>query len=168
MDFVKRILDQRPVIFLAHRGLGANHTTAATNTAALIERVAAVPGARILNSADPDAPNGLEIARAIAALLEYKWREILLDDHDASDLGRHPWDARPPIILDTRASLQLGYVPVGTYAETVSEAVGCLLNAHRTGAVPTTFDSLFSAYSDYAAEDAYLATHAAPNSATAG
>jgi len=164
--FVKRILDQRPAIFLAHRGVGANHPTAAANTAALIERVAAVPGARILNSADPDAPNGLEIARAIAALCEYEWQEILLDDDDASGLGRHPWDARPPIILDTRASLQLGYVPVGTYAETVGGAVGHLVNAHRTGAVPANFGTLFSTYLDYAAEDAYLASRAVPSSAT--
>ena len=88
--FVKRIIDQRPAIFLAHRGLGVNHTTAAVNTAALIERVAAVPGRRILNSADPDAPSGLEIARAIAAVLEYKWQEFLLDDDDASGLGGVP------------------------------------------------------------------------------
>jgi len=161
--FVKRIIDQRPAIFLAHRGLGVNHTTAAANTAALIERVAAVPGARILNSADPDAPNGLEIARAIAALCEYEWQEFLLDDDDASGLGRHPWDARPPIILDTRASLQLGYVPVGTYAETVGGAVGYLVNAHRTGAVPADFGTLFSTYLDYAAEDAYLASRAVPS-----
>jgi nucleoside-diphosphate-sugar epimerase len=163
--FVKRILDQRPTIFLAHRGLGGNHTTAAVNTAALIERVAAVPGARILNSADPDAPNGLEIARAITALLEYAWQELLLDHDDASGLGQHPWDARPPIILDTRASLQLGYVPVGTYAETVGEAIGYLVNANRTGAVPASFDTLFSTYTDYAAEDAYLASRTVPNSA---
>jgi nucleoside-diphosphate-sugar epimerase len=164
--FVKRIIDQRPAIFLANRGLGGNHTTAAVNTAALIERVAAVPGARILNSADPDAPNGLEIARAIAALLEYEWQQLLLDDDDASGLGRHPWDARPPIILDTRASLQLGYVPVGTYAETVGEAIEYLVNAHRTGVVPASFDTLFLTYSDYAAEDAYLASRAVPISAT--
>jgi hypothetical protein len=73
---VKRIIDQRSAIFLAHRELGGNHTTAALNTAALIERVAIVPGARILNSADPDAPNGLEIARAIASILEYEWRNF--------------------------------------------------------------------------------------------
>lgn len=51
------IFDRRPAVFLAHQGLGANHTTAAANLAALAERVAAVPGQRILNSADPDAPN---------------------------------------------------------------------------------------------------------------
>jgi len=165
--FVKRIIDQRPAVFLAHRGAGGNHTTAAVNTAALIERVAAVPGTRILNSADPDAPNGLQIVRAIAAALDYQWQEVLLDDDDPSDLGRHPWDARPPVILDTRASLELGYVPVGTYAETVTEAIGCLVSAHRTDTMPAALDSLFSTYVDYCAEDAYLAARAVPNSATA-
>ena len=67
-----------------------------------------------------------------------------------------------------RTSLQLGYVPVGAYAETVGEAVDCRLNVHRSGVVPATFDTLFSTYSDYAAEDAYLASLAVPNSATAG
>src|SRR5262249_22401105 len=51
--FVKRVLDRRPAVFLAHRGEGTDHTTAAANTAALIERIAAVPGRRVLNSADP-------------------------------------------------------------------------------------------------------------------
>ena len=153
--YVKRILDRRPAIFLAGKGLGANHTTAAANTAALIERVAVVPGPRVLNSADPDAPNGLQIARTIAAYLNYTWREVLLDD-DRLDLGRHPWDARPPIILDTRASLSLGYVPVGTYAETVTAEVDWLLEMHRSGRPPTADEAYFACFFDYAAEDAYL------------
>lgn len=60
--FVKRVLDKRPAVFLANAGLGGDHTTAAANTAALVERVSRVPGARILNSADPDAPNARQIA----------------------------------------------------------------------------------------------------------
>ena len=64
--FVKRVLDQRPAVFLAHRGAGVDHTTAAVNIAALVEAVAATPGQRILNSADPDAPSALEISRTIA------------------------------------------------------------------------------------------------------
>ena len=37
--FVKRVLDRRPAVFLAHRGAGVDHTTAAANIAALIEVV---------------------------------------------------------------------------------------------------------------------------------
>ncbi len=58
--FVKRALDRRPAVFLAHRGEGADHPTAAANIAALIEVAAAKPGTRILNCGDPDVPNGLE------------------------------------------------------------------------------------------------------------
>ncbi|MGH2586432.1 MAG: NAD-dependent epimerase/dehydratase family protein [Dehalococcoidia bacterium] len=154
--FVKRVLDRRPAVFLAHRGEGTDHTTAAVNTAALIERIAAVPGRRVLNSADPDAPSGLEIARTIAGYLGHEWDEILLNDDAEPDLGRHPWDARPPIILDTTASLDLGYVPVGSYAQAVPAALDWLVEAARAGVVPGTEDPFFAPLLDYAAEDRYL------------
>ena len=44
--FVKRVLDRRPAVFLAHRGASVDHTTAAANIAALIEVAAAIPGQR--------------------------------------------------------------------------------------------------------------------------
>lgn len=154
--FVKRVLDRRPAVFLAHRGIGANHTTAAANPAALVEQVAATPGQRILNCADPDAPNGLQIARAIAAYLLHEWEEVLLED-DSLRLGHHPWDARPPIILDTRASLHLGYIPVGTYAKTVTTAIDWLVRQHRRSEMPGTLAPAF----DHAAEDDYL-SHRTP------
>ena len=59
--FVESGLDRRPTALLAAHGSGVVHTTAAANLAALIETVALKPGARILNSADPDAPSALEI-----------------------------------------------------------------------------------------------------------
>ena len=60
---------------LAHRGAGVDHPTAAANIAALVETVA-TPWARILNCADPDAPNGLEISRTIARHLDHVWDEV--------------------------------------------------------------------------------------------
>ena len=54
---VKRALDGRRRLLLARGGHGINHPTAAVNLAALVELCAAQPGTRILNSADPDAPN---------------------------------------------------------------------------------------------------------------
>lgn len=153
--FVKRILDRRPAVFLAHKGLGGNHTTATANTAALIERAAAAPGPRILNSADPDCPNGLQIARTVAACLGHAWQEVLLED-DGSGLGRHPWDQRPPLVLDTRASLRLGYKPAGTYAETVRAEIDWLLAEHRAGRTVAMDDAFFAPFLDYAAEDAWL------------
>ena len=161
--FVKRALDRRPVVLLAHRGEGGDHPSAAVNIAALIEVVAARPGARILNSADPDAPNGLEISRAIAGRLGHTWEEILLEDDAPEGPGRHPWDRRPPVVLDTTAALALGYVPVGDYATTVADVVDWLVESARggedAGLLPTPDDPTFAPLLDYAAEDAYLVSH---------
>ena len=158
--FVKRILDARPVVVLARRGAGVDHPSAAANVAALIECVAAQPGRRILNSADPDAPSALEIARTVAAHLGHTWREVLLSS-DADGLGRTPWDSVPSIVLDTSAATALGYYPAGSYAKTVSEEIDWLRSAARepslAWAVPGANDPFFAPLLDYAAEDRYLA-----------
>ncbi len=154
--FVKRVLDQRPAVFLAHRGAGVDHTTAAANIAALIEVVAAKPGRQILNSADPDAPSALEISRTIARQLDHVWDEVLLDDEADEALGRHPWDAPHPIVLDMTAAAELGYTPVGDYAATVADEVAWLVDTAREN-LPQLDDDYFRPMFDYAAEDRYLA-----------
>lgn len=156
--FVKRVLDRRPAVFLAHRGAGVDHPTAAANIAALIEVVAVKPGRRILNCADPDAPNALEISRTIARLLEHEWDEVLLDDDADPALGRHPWDAPYPIVLDMSAAAELGYTPAGDYAATVADEVEWLVSAARSGeSLPGLDDDYFGPLLDYSAEDRYLA-----------
>ncbi len=159
--FVKRALDRRPVVLLAHRGAGVDHPTAAGNIAALIEVSAGQPGRRILNSADPDAPSALEISRTVASRLAHVRAEVLLDDGADPLLGRHPWDKRPPVVLDMSAAAALGYRPVGDYAATVTAEVDWLVANARSGRdgalLPAgldeeSFDGLF----DYRAEDAYL------------
>ncbi|MGO8961603.1 MAG: NAD-dependent epimerase/dehydratase family protein [Streptosporangiaceae bacterium] len=161
--YVRRVLDRRPAVFLARRGIGTDHTTAAANVAALIETVAAQPGRRVLNSADPDAPNGLQIARTIAAELDHRWEEVLLDPGVEPTLGRHPWDAEYPIVLDMTAACALGYVPAGTYAQTVGAEVDWLVaaaaGAVHGSALPWPDDGYFDAMFDYEAEDSYLAAH---------
>jgi nucleoside-diphosphate-sugar epimerase len=146
--FVKRVLDGRPAVFLAHRGTGVDHPTAAANIAALVETVAAKPGVRILNSADPDAPSGLEIARTVARHLAHTWEEVLVDD---DSLGRHPWDSVPPVVLDTSAAVELGYSPAGDYASTVADELDWLVENGGPA------DGYFAPFLDYAAEDRYLA-----------
>ena len=128
--FVKRVLDRRPAVFLARRGEGTDHTTAAANVAALIETVAAKPGRRILNAADPDAPSALEIARTIGRHLGHDWDEVLLDaDADEEDgLGATPWDALHPVVLDVTAATELGWAPAGDYETTVAEEVDWLVS----------------------------------------
>jgi hypothetical protein len=152
--FVKRALDRRPAVFLAHRGAGVDHTTAAANIAALAEVVAAKPGARVLNIADPDAPSALEIARTIARLLEHEWQEVLLDGDAVGNVGLHPWDRRPPTVLDTSAAVELGYSPVGDYAATVTDEVDWLVAAARR---QDDDDPFFAQLFDYPAEDRLLA-----------
>ncbi len=168
--FVRRVLDRRPAVFLARRGAGVDHTTAAANIAALIETVAAQPGRRVLNSADPDAPSGLEIARTIAALLGYSWEEVLLDAGREPKLGHHPWDAEFPIVLDMTAAEKLGYVPAGNYAQTVAAEVDWLVAMATAAAdmtvLPWLQDDYFDAMFDYAAEDRYLVGR--PAQTTAG
>jgi nucleoside-diphosphate-sugar epimerase len=151
--FVKRVLDRRPAVFLAHQGQGIDHTSAAANIAALLERVAELPGRRILNGADPDAPSGLEIAREVANHLHHSWQEILLDDR-ADNLGAHPWDAPFPIVLDTTAAVELGYEPDGDYASTVTAEIDWLVGQPRQA--PASSDPFFAPFLDYAAEDRYL------------
>lgn len=120
-----------------------SHTTAAVNTAALVEHISGVPGARVLNSADPDAPNARQIARTIARHLGHQWDEVLLDETAPEGIGDHPWGLRPPIILSTVASLELGYEPVGTDGETIARQIDCLLNTAASGADPAAQDSLW-------------------------
>jgi len=160
--FVRRALDRRPAVLLAHRGAGVVHTTAAANLAALVERVAAVPGRRVLNSADPDAPSARQIARTVAARLGHAWEEVLLDAaQSAGGLGRTPWDAPHPVVLDMSAAEALGYRPAGDHAATVADAVDWLAGAARGGEgqhrLPGPDDPYFAPLLDYAAEDRYLA-----------
>ena len=159
--FVRRALDGRRHLLLARGGRGANHPTAAVNLAALAAFCAARPGVRILNSADPDAPDGLAISKIIAAHLAHAWTEILLDESAPGDLGDHPWNTLPPFTLDTSAARRLGFVPVGSYAETVKAEVDWLVRAARSGdpagTLPSPDDPYFLAFFDYAREDAWLA-----------
>jgi nucleoside-diphosphate-sugar epimerase len=177
--FVKRVLDRRPVLFLAHRGAGVDHPTAAANIAALIELAAARPGPRVLNAADPDAPSALEISRVVARHLGHTWDEVLLDDQQAAPgqltppqpapgqpaLGRHPWDRRHPFVLDMTAAARLGYIPAGDYAATVTAAVDWLVAAAQggedAGLVPGPGDEYFAPLLDYRGEDNWLAAHRA-------
>lgn len=154
--FVKRVLDQRPVVFLAHAGQGGDHTTAAVNTAALVECVSSRPGVRVLNSADPDAPNARQIAQTIARHLGHHWEEVLLDETAPEGLGDHPWDFRPPVVLSTRACRELGYEPVGSYAGTIPRQIDWLVRTAASGTDPVAHDPFVRHFLDYRLEDRHL------------
>lgn len=155
--FVKRVIDQRPVVLLAGRGLGADHPTAAVNIAALVETAALQPSSRILNVADPDHPNGNQIAGIVADYLRHTWDRILLDDDAPSDLGRHPWDRRPPVRLDTTSAVNFGYRPVGDFASTIGNEIDWLMAIANHGELDEAHAETGAGTFDYAAEDRYLA-----------
>jgi len=123
---LRRLLDGRARLPLAHRGETINHPTAAANLARLVMTCALAPAQRILNIADPDAPTAAEIVSAIADAYGATL-EVAGLDHDApADLGRSPWAIWPAFTLDTSAASALGYAPVGTYAELVASTVAYL------------------------------------------
>ena len=115
---VDRMLDGERTIGLAAPET-ADHLSAAANVAALIETVAALPGPRILNAADPDTPTATQIVEAIAAQLG--WHGTVVPVPEGSDRGLHPW--RTPMTLDTTAALNLGYRPVGNGLELLADEV---------------------------------------------
>lgn len=162
--FARRALDGRRPLILVDGGRGIDHPTAVDNIASLVATVAARPGARVLNCADPDAPSGLEIARIVADHLGHEWDEVLLPSGAPPGfpgLGSHPWDAPHPIVLDMSAASALGYQPAGDYASTVTKGLDWLVDASNGGAgramLPPEDDPYFARLFDYQSEDRYLA-----------
>ena len=149
--FVKRVLDDRPALFV-RAASDVDQTSAAVNVAALVETVARVPGHRILNAGDPDAPSAAAIGRAVAARMGHDWDEVRLPAD--SDLGVTPWSTPRPVVLDMTAATALGYEPVGEFAETVAAELDWLLDLAERGEGPT--DPWFDRFLEYAPEDAYL------------
>ncbi|WP_410585087.1 NAD-dependent epimerase/dehydratase family protein [Amycolatopsis sp. lyj-108] len=158
--FVKRVLDRREVLLLSRGGRGVDHPSAAGNIAALIATAANDPGRRVLNCADPDAPDALDISRTIARYLGHRWEEVLLDDQAPAGLGLHHWDRIPGIRLDMTAAGRLGYRPSGDYATTVTAELDWLVSSagRNTSQSPGFDHEYFAPMVNYAAEDDYLAT----------
>jgi nucleoside-diphosphate-sugar epimerase len=158
--FVKRILDHRPLL-LANQGESVESLTSSVNLAELILVLAAKPGSRILNAADPDTPNVKTMASIIASQLHHEWSELLLLPEASSGLGRSPWDTSVPVILDTSAALELGYRPVGDYSSTVREEIDWLADIAFGGngvRLSADFDNeFFEGLFEYDKEDAFLA-----------
>jgi hypothetical protein len=100
-----------------------------------------------------------------ARQLGYVWEEVLLDEGAGEALGRHPWDAPHPIVLDMTAAAELGYTPAGDYPTTVADEVAWLVSAARgaeAARAPLGLDEeFFEPFLDYAAEDRYLLDRAA-------
>ncbi|PPF63024.1 nucleoside-diphosphate sugar epimerase [Clavibacter michiganensis] len=128
---VERMTAGAATLDLADRGASVDHLTAAANAAALIARVADVPGARILNAADPDPLTAREIVAGIADELDWRGRVRLLEP--GAEGGGHPWRAAHPFVLDMRAALALGYVPAGTGARLLRDEVAWIRDGSGRG-----------------------------------
>ncbi len=155
---LKRLLDGRRRIPLAHGGRTGNHPTASVNLARLARLCAEQPGQRILNAADPGQPDAAEIVQAIAAGCHRPVEVVGLDEQASPEFGWSPWASWPPYFLDTTASTALGYQPVGSYRQTVPAVVEELCAFAPSRQAQLTADSDFPDRFDYALDDAALST----------
>lgn len=154
--FLKRALDGREQLALAHRGAGGDHTTAAANIASLVQVIAGNPGTRVLNVGDTDAPTGLAIAETVAAHVGHRFEPELLEDEVDPRYGAHPWDIVPPVVLDLSAAQALGWQGEA-FATTVGAELDWLLREHELGFTERFDDDpYFAPFLDYRLEDAYL------------
>jgi nucleoside-diphosphate-sugar epimerase len=131
--FVKRALDERPYVVLAHRGAGYFHTTASENIGELVRLLAAQPRTDVYNCGDPDPPTVLEIARAIGENAGHSFTEVLLPDAgDRGEVGQTPWSGPKPLLVDmSKAERELGYRPATTWSEALPWQVDWLIEATR-------------------------------------
>ena len=160
--FVKRVLDRRPVVVLAHRGESRFQPVSVHNLAELIRLAAERPGRRLVNGADPGTPTVTEIGRYIAGAMGHEWAEVLLAGPPRDGVGDNPWGVPRPFVLDmNEAEFEVGYRPVTTYAKAVGETCEWLVSATEGKdwrEVLTGVARLYEGQFDYDAEDAFLRT----------
>lgn len=161
--FVKRALDGRPAIVLADRGRSRFHPVSVHTLAELIWLSAERPGRRVLNAGDPEPPTVLEISRAIAAVLEHDWTEVLVAG--TPGVGETPWSLPHPFVMDmTEAEFEVGYQPITSYAKAVPETARWLVEATHgrdwREVLPRSAEYMKDDF-DYETEDAFLRALAA-------
>lgn len=161
--FVKRILDSRPIIPLAYGGRSRFQTSATANIAALISAIATSNESGVFNAVDPDSPSVLQIGEAILDACGAKAYLALVDDASyPSTVGTTPWSVPKPFTVSDRKSRSVGYLPKGTYTETVAESCAWLMR-HSAQGWEDRFAHL-AAYPydlfDFQAEDRWLAASA--------
>lgn len=159
--FVKRMLDQRPVIPLAFRGESRFHTSAVENIAALTLLSLEKPGTRVFNTADPESLTLVQIGAAIARQMHFKGRFHLIDnDEYPPTSGSTPWSVPAPFTLDMTAALAFGYQPVTAYEEAVGAVCKWLVESSPKDwrAAFPDLASYPNDQFDYEAEDVFLSS----------
>lgn len=165
--FVKQALDGRRVRVLSYDGSSRFQTTSTAVIGELVRRAAARPGRRVLNAADPRALTVAEIADAVGAHLGHAPRTVTFAGPPVGPVGATPWSVPGPVVLDgTRAADELGCTDLPGYRASVGAAIDDLLAvASRVEDWREAFggfarmEAAMGPFLDYAAEDAWLATH---------
>ncbi|MBZ2197589.1 NAD-dependent epimerase/dehydratase family protein [Occultella gossypii] len=158
---LKRVLDGRTDVVLAHEGRSQFHTSAVENIAELIRLAAARPGRRVLNAVDPQAPTTTEIVTAVYAARSRDVTVHPMPGEPEGNVGLSPWGVPVPFVFDmSRAAADLGYRPVTDYAA----SLGPYLDWIERAATERDWREAFAEFAaggadlfDYAAEDAWLA-----------
>lgn len=123
--FVKRVLDRRPTVLLSSRGREKFNRCSVENLAEIVRLACEHPGDRVVNAADEDPCDVLDIAREVADLMHWQWSEILLPGPPpAPFIGYTPWSTPARLEADMSAAhRELGYEPVITCAATLEATV---------------------------------------------
>ncbi|MEM7490535.1 MAG: reductase [Pseudomonadota bacterium] len=126
--FVKRLLDGRRAIPLAHGGRSRFQTTSVAAIAEAVERAAEGTSPEVVNVADADAPDVAGIGRAIMAEMGVTADLVGLPDVPfPAETGVTPWSVPRPMVLAAP-------VPAaGRYADSVGQAVRWLVKAVDRG-----------------------------------
>jgi nucleoside-diphosphate-sugar epimerase len=152
--FVKRLLDGRRHIPLAHGGQSRFQTTSTFAIAEAVLHAALGRADAVVNVTDSDAPSVIDIGRAIMVAMGADAELVpMADDPKLPGVGLTPWSVERPMVC--ASSLP----PFKAYAETVPAAVAWLLSALRGRDWREVLPQLVAYpgdHFDYAAEDAVL------------
>jgi hypothetical protein len=126
------------------------------NIAELIATVLDRPATRVLNAADPEAPDVTAIGAAVAAVYGADLRLVPMTGPPQAGVGASPWSVERPLVVSMERALALGYRPVASYAEAVGAACRSAEASIQAGVeLPPYMRGLF----DYRGEDAWLEAH---------
>ncbi|ASO20695.1 nucleoside-diphosphate-sugar epimerase [Actinoalloteichus hoggarensis] len=161
--FVRRALDRRKPVVLAHRGMTPWHTTAVDNLAALARFAAERPGSRVLNAGESFVPTVRDLVGLVADRLAHGFDEVLLDGGPTAEgIGASPWTVCPEgLVLDIGAAAEWGFTPPREYSDAMGETVDSMIERARAAdprLAPILGGDLFG-HHDYELEDRWLAEH---------
>lgn len=154
----------RPAVVLAYDGTSRFQPSASANIAEIIALAAGLPGGRVYNAGDGDAPTVREIAAAIAAACGHSWEEVLVPGDpigEFSQVGSTPWSVPKDVVTsDALARAELGYTPVTGFLAELPDLISWLDETIGDRPWRKVFPTAASieghGFDDFAAEDSYL------------